>query len=109
MVAACEPDSGHVQNTILQPRFCCGTGGDQLRSSYISSSIPASEAAELYDYVPYVHVSTGERAIIPFRVDPATGLRFPIAEAPPDFAPVAIIVSNAHQLFGDVIEHHAQY
>ena len=38
-------------------------------------------------YVPYIHVRTGERAMVPLRVDDTTGARTPIAPPPVGFIP----------------------
>ena len=91
VVADCEPDPGHFQYTsFLQPQTGHGTAGKQPRSSLFSASIPTNEGANLFDHEPYVHVGTGERAVIPVCVHFAYGLRFEIVAARLGFAPAAV-------------------
>ena len=66
VVAACEPDPGSFQNTILQPQT---SGSAGHRPSFTFASIPCNDGANLFEYEPNVHVYTGERAMIPFCVD----------------------------------------
>jgi hypothetical protein len=87
VVAACEPDPGHFRNTILQPHNGHGTAGQQSRSSLFFASIPTNEGANLFEYEPDLRICTGERGVIPFRVDSATGLRF---VPPSQFVPTAV-------------------
>ena len=97
VVAACEPDPGHFRNTILQPENGHGTAGQKPRSSLFFASIPTNEGANLFEYEPFVHIRTGERAVIPFRVDPATGLRF---VPPSQFVPAAVVEPQSGFLDG---------
>ena len=76
VVAACEPDPGPLQNTILQPQT---SGSAGHRPCFTFASTPCNDGANLFEYEPNVHVYTGKRAMIPFYVDPATSLRSDVA------------------------------
>lgn len=56
-----------------------------------ASLLPASYSATPYPptcvYVPYRHVHTGERAMVPLRLDSVTGTRMPLAPPPTGFHP----------------------
>jgi len=59
-----------------------------------ASLLPATHCAtpdpSICVYVPYRHIQTGERAMIPLRLDPATGTRTPVVPPPADFHPAVV-------------------
>ena len=61
-------------------------------------------------YVPYRHIHTGERAMVPLRVDPTTGVRIPVVPPPPGFQPAVDGLSsgppNFLQWLAGLLCHH---
>ena len=41
-----------------------------------------------HGYEPYVHTQTGERAMVPIRIDPTTNARVPMIVVPSDLVPI---------------------
>jgi len=59
----------------------------QPTSSLLPASYSATPDPSTCVYVPYRHVHTGERAMVPLRRDPVTGARIPLAPSPDGFQP----------------------
>ena len=67
-----------------------GAPAFQPTASLLPAAYCATPDPSTCVYVPYHHVRTGERAMVPLRLDPATGIRTPVVSPPDGFHPAMV-------------------
>ena len=67
-----------------------GTTAFHPTASLLPSTYCATPDPSTCVYVPYRHVRTGECAMVPLHLDPATGIRTPVVSPPAGFHPAMV-------------------